>query len=115
MVALFLHQLFRNQSWSIMNPSRLFLIAAAALVTTTCTSQKKNSAAPPKSQTTDLPEPYATPDVTKNSRVIGWPADSKPVAPEGFVVTKFAGGLNSPRWFYVTPNGDLLVSESQTN
>jgi glucose/arabinose dehydrogenase len=62
-----------------------------------------------------LPAPYATPDTKKNSKVIGWPEGKTPIAPEGFVVTKFADGLNSPRWFYVTPNGDILVSESQTS
>ena len=38
-----------------------------------------------------------------------------PVAPEGFEVSKFAGGLSNPRWIYVTPNGDILVSQSRTN
>jgi glucose/arabinose dehydrogenase len=77
-------------------------------------SQKKN-AKQNKSTSVNLPEPFATPAVKKNSKVIGWPEGKTPVAPEGFVVTKFADKLNSPRWFYVTPNGDLLVSESQTN
>jgi glucose/arabinose dehydrogenase len=63
----------------------------------------------------NLPAPYATPSTKKNSKVIGWPEGKTPIAPDGFVVTKFAGKLNSPRWFYVTPNGDILVSESQTS
>src|SRR4051812_18394459 len=63
----------------------------------------------------DLPAPYATPDTKKNSKVIGWAEGKTPVAPEGFVVTKYADKLNSPRWFCLAPNGDLLVSESQTN
>jgi glucose/arabinose dehydrogenase len=63
----------------------------------------------------DLPAPYATPDTKKNSKVIGWAEGKTPLAPEGFVVTKFADKLNSPRWFCLTPNGDLLVSESQTS
>jgi glucose/arabinose dehydrogenase len=64
---------------------------------------------------TELPAPYATPDTKKNSKVIGWPGDKTPLAPEGFMVTKYADGLNSPRWFCLAPNGDLLVSESQTS
>jgi glucose/arabinose dehydrogenase len=78
-----------------------------------CTSQKKTV----KASNSDfkLPEPYATPDTKKNSKVIGWPEGKTPVAPEGFTVTKYADNLNSPRWFYITPNGDLLVSESQTS
>lgn len=40
------------------------------------------------------------------------PAGFLPVAPEGFEVTKFAGGLEHPRWLYTLPNGDVLVAES---
>ena len=66
-------------------------------------------------QTPALPAPYATTSTKRNSKVIGWPEGKTPVAPAGFTVTKFAGHLNSPRWFYILPNGDVLVSESQTN
>jgi glucose/arabinose dehydrogenase len=91
-----------------------FLLAlTASLALYQCSSHKKLA------QTTinkaDLPAPYATPDTKRNSKVIGWPEGKTPIAPEGFSVTKYADGLNSPRWFYITPNGDLLVSESQTN
>jgi len=79
-----------------------------------CSSSKKITAATNVNHI-DLPEPLATPDTKKNSKVIGWPEGKTPVAPEGFTVTKFADKLNSPRWFYITPNGDILVSESQTN
>jgi glucose/arabinose dehydrogenase len=60
-----------------------------------------------------LPEPSAS--QRKSSKVIGWPEGKTPIAPEGFKVIKFAGGLNNPRWIYVTPNGDVLVSQSKTN
>jgi len=63
----------------------------------------------------DLPEPYATKPAKRSSKVIGWPEGKTPVAPPGFTVTRYAGQLNSPRWFYILPNGDLLVSESQTS
>src|SRR5689334_10808980 len=63
----------------------------------------------------DLPEPYATTPTKRSSKVIGWPEGKTPVAPPGFTVTRYAGQLNSPRWFYILPNGDLLVSESQTS
>jgi glucose/arabinose dehydrogenase len=78
-----------------------------------CSSSKKIQSA--TINQANLPEPFATPDTKKNSKVIGWPEGKTPIAPEGFVVTKFADKLNSPRWFYVTPNGDILISESQTN
>ena len=31
-----------------------------------------------------------------------------------FVVQKFAGNLNHPRWLLVLPNGDTLVSQART-
>ena len=89
----------------------IFLLCLIATVVD-CSAQK-NSAK--KNNKPDLPAPFATPAARKNSRVIGWPEDKTPIAPEGFVVTKYADKLKSPRWFYVTPNGDVLVSESKTN
>ena len=64
---------------------------------------------------TVLPAPYATASAVKFAEVIGWPEGATPKAPEGFSVTKFAGGLNNPRWIYVTPNGDILVAEARTS
>jgi len=74
--------------------------------------KKKNSST---TQQIQLPEPYATPSSRKNSKVIGWPEGKTPTAPEGFTVNKFAGGLSNPRWCYITPDGDVLVSQSMTN
>ncbi|TDX01104.1 glucose/arabinose dehydrogenase [Dinghuibacter silviterrae] len=62
-----------------------------------------------------LPAPYTTASVHHNSKVVGWPEGMMPRAPEGFTVTKYADHLRNPRWFYVLPNGDVLVSESATN
>ena len=45
-------------------------------------------------------------------KVVHWPAGAAPKAPPGFVVTRFAEGLDHPRWLYVLPNGDVLVSEA---
>ena len=72
----------------------------------TVTSQKKF--------TVRLPEPYATRSVTNYSDVIGWSGNKTPVAPQGFTVTKFADGLDNPRWIYVGPNGDIFIAESNT-
>ncbi|MBB1284563.1 sorbosone dehydrogenase family protein [Flavisolibacter sp. BT320] len=65
-------------------------------------------------QTVDLPAPYATESVRNFSNVIGWAAGQTPKAPEGFTVTAFADNLENPRWIYITPNGDILVAESNT-
>ncbi len=61
-----------------------------------------------------LPAPYATKSVKNYSKVIGWPEGKLPQAPAGFTVIKFAEGLQNPRWVYVTPNGDILVAEANT-
>lgn len=62
-----------------------------------------------------LPPPDTTHNVTLLSRVIGWPDGKTPIAPPGFRVNQFAGGLQRPRWLYVLPNGDVLVAESANN
>ncbi len=63
----------------------------------------------------ELPEPYATESVSNYSNVVGWEEGETPMAPEGFEVTKYADGFENPRWMYVTPNGDVLVAESNSN
>ncbi|WP_141731755.1 PQQ-dependent sugar dehydrogenase [Oligoflexus tunisiensis] len=61
-----------------------------------------------------LPVPNVAHDARTLSKVLGWPADKKPVAPAGFEVKEFAGGLENPRNTYALPNGDILVVESNT-
>ena len=68
-----------------------------------------------KKDTIQLPEPFATEPVSNYSNVIGWKEGETPKAPEGFTVTKYADGFQNPRWMYVTPNGDVLVAESNSN
>ena len=67
------------------------------------------AADPPK-----LPEPFDTKSVVKHPKVIGWPADKTPKAPDGFTVSLYADGFDSPRWLHVLPNGDVLVAEART-
>jgi len=69
--------------------------------------------APVFSQRLDtLPPPYATKSTMNFSNVVGWEKDEKPIAPPGFTVTLYADGFDNPRWLYQTPNGDVLVAES---
>jgi len=58
-----------------------------------------------------LPQTVAPSGEPKQRKVIGWPAGRMPTAPAGFRVTLFAEGFTLPRWLYVLPNGDVLVSE----
>lgn len=62
-----------------------------------------------------LPEPFETKSVSNYSNVIGWKDGETPKAPEGFKVTNYANNFENPRWMYVTPNGDVLVAESNSN
>ncbi len=67
-------------------------------------------------QTIDsLPPISASKSYSNYSNVIGWPEGRTPKAPPGFVVTKYADGFKNPRWMYVTPNGDILVAQSNSN
>ena len=61
-----------------------------------------------------LPAPYATPSATNFASVVGWPEGVTPKAPPGFTVSRWAGGLDYPRWFHLLPNGDVLVSEARS-
>lgn len=65
-------------------------------------------------KTDSLPPPYATPAAKNFSKVIGWTDGKTPIAPAGFTVTKFADGLDHPRWIYVADNGDIFIAESNT-
>lgn len=66
------------------------------------------------SQPDGLPTPSATKSARNFSHVIGWKGEM-PKAPTGFVVEKFADGFENPRWMYITPNGDILVAETNSN
>jgi glucose/arabinose dehydrogenase len=74
----------------------------------------KGSAATAGYQKDSLSAPYATKSIQNFSKVEGWHANQTPVAPPGFTVTKFAEGLDHPRWIYVADNGDIFVAESNT-
>jgi glucose/arabinose dehydrogenase len=67
-----------------------------------------------KTEDLTLPAPFATESVENRPEEAGWPEGKMPVAPEGFTVTKFADKLDSPRWTYQAPNGDVFVAESST-
>lgn len=103
----------------------IIALALAALIAGCNTGEKKAqkqtandaSAADTTSVTTtaetvSLPEPSKPGN--KYSNVIGWASGKTPVAPEGFQVEKFATNLRNPRWIYQAPNGDIFVSEANT-
>ena len=46
------------------------------------------------------------------AKAVGWRAGETPTPAPGTTVTRFADGLDHPRWLYVLPNGDVLVAET---
>lgn len=64
---------------------------------------------------TTLPPPFATKSETNYSNVIGWKTGETPQALPGFTVELYAADFDNPRWMYVTPSGDILVAQSNSN
>ena len=60
----------------------------------------------------DLPPDYATPSVYNVPKVVARPKGSQLNVPDGFKVTLFANGLETPRYLLAAPNGDIFVAES---
>ena len=78
------------------------IVCCCTLLVTSASAQKADT----------LPPPHATKSKMNFSNVVGWNDNEKPVAPQGFTVTLYADGFDNPRWLYQTPNGDVLVAET---
>lgn len=63
----------------------------------------------------NLPAPFATESASKSPDVVSIPANPVLRVPRGFTVNVFAEGLDAPRWLALTPNGDVLVTETRQN
>lgn len=98
----------------------LFSSAIICLIIFGCNSRKLNKGSYQGSAQTSgymidsLPQPYATGSAKNFSKVVGWKEGQMPTPPDGFVVSKFADGLNHPRWVYIADNGDVFVAQSNT-
>jgi glucose/arabinose dehydrogenase len=98
----------------------LFPSIAAITLLASCGEQKKPDQSKAVAVNTStrqevkLPAPYATKSVSNYSKVVGWPKGKTPVAPEGFTVSLFADSLRNPRNIYIAPNGDIFISEANT-
>ncbi len=90
------------------------LIAFIAIITFSKCNTGSKSAAQTSYNKDSLPAPRSTKSTTRFSKVVGWPKGKTPIAPAGFTVTRFAEGLDNPRWIYQAPNGDIFVAESTT-
>lgn len=94
----------------------LIVIAALVTVYVLATSETAEvdfaKVTGPKPEMTD-PRETLIPTVNV-AKAVGWKAGETPKAIDGLSVAAFAEGLNHPRWIYVLPNNDLLVSESNS-
>ncbi len=63
----------------------------------------------------DLPAPFATDSARKGPDVVAIPKNPVLNVPAGFSVNVFADNLESPRWLAITPDGQVLVTETRAN
>ena len=93
--------------------NRLCLAAGAALVVAGCAAPGSKDPFVGFGPNPPLPAPRSSliPSVGVPA-VVHWPAGAAPRAPAGFTVTRYAEGLDHPRWLLVLPNGDVLVAEA---
>ncbi|RWY55612.1 PQQ-dependent sugar dehydrogenase [Mucilaginibacter gilvus] len=101
--------------------ARFIYIALIGTILSACSQNKpktdptkKDVVQTPEKQEVTLPAPFETKSVQSYCKVIGWPNGKTPVAPAGFSVSLFADSLKNPRNIYIAPNGDILVSEANT-
>lgn len=90
--------------------TKAVLLAVPALLVAACGSSQE---IPPNSQfgsNPNLPAP-STPLMTQMHipEIAGWKDGATPIVPRGFVITRFASDLSSPRNILPLPNGDVLV------
>ena len=60
----------------------------------------------------DMPKPYASRSASNAPSVVDMPAGARLHVPPGYVVARFAAGLENPRLLRVAPNGDIFVAET---
>ena len=63
----------------------------------------------------DVPPPYASRSASNTPDVVARPAGATLKVPPGFTVAEFAHGLTNPRQIRVAPNGDIFVTESDSD
>ncbi len=70
---------------------------------------------PIKIELDTLPQPYTSKSVSQSPQILPIPDSIKFNLPDGFQVNIYAQGLNNPRWLALTPDGDVLVTETRDN
>lgn len=98
----------------ILPVSKLVLVSTIALIMVSCSTGSPTASPKSNYSKENLAVPFETKSTTRYSKVVGWPKNQTPLAPEGFTVNRFADSLNNPRWIYQASNGDVFVAESNT-
>ncbi len=68
-----------------------------------------------KIEVDDLPLPYATKSAQNHPGVVRRPPGAQLRVPAGFKIEEYAGGFADPRFLLTAPNGDIFVTESDSN
>jgi glucose/arabinose dehydrogenase len=102
----------------VSNRNLVFLVISSVFFTQ-CSQNQVNFNAADKvgdssKQIVNLPPPFLTKSVRNYCKVIGWPTGKTPIAPSGFKVSLYAGGLDNPRNILVAKNGDVFIAEANT-
>ena len=93
--------------------TRASLYIAASFAATACGSGARLPVAAGTGFHPVLPPPEeALIPVVNVVKAKRWAGDAMPLAADGLTVHAFARALDHPRWIYVLPNGDVLVSET---
>lgn len=94
-------------------PFSRFILLAVALSLTACAHKAELPVRAGSGPDPVLPDPPATLMPTVDvATAVGWGEGETPTPGPGMTVTRFADGLDHPRWLYVLPNGDVLVAET---
>src|SRR4030095_5024409 len=94
---------------------RSLCIAALALPLIAVGQESKQSPGPNRIviKPDGLPEPFKSPSVQNQPRVVPQPAGAKPDTQHGFDLSVFSeDGYLNPRWIIEGPNGDLFLTDS---
>src|SRR5215813_15435233 len=94
---------------------RSLCIAARALSLIAVGQESKHSPRPNRVviKSDGLPEPFKTPSVQNQPRVVPQPESAKLELPQGFDLSVFSeGDYREPRWIIEGPNGDLFLTDS---
>lgn len=93
--------------------SRGVAIASAAILAASCGHSARLPVAAVTGPTPTLTKPRTSLiPLVKVAKAVGWDPGTTPVAAPNLAVNAFASGLVHPRWLFVLPNGDVLVSET---